>query len=183
MLLRPILVLLLAMSSMACTPADADKPVADPAASAVRAAPAKAAPPADTTTLARPSPGVHHGNWRLVAADDPHDAALMAFLLETDADDARGSGDFVLFQPFCDVVAGVPIVGNADCELIDLSAHFDRVDIDQNRIVLTFQPTADGSEHRLELHRQGETLIGEYIAQANDIRRAVIAVRSPADTP
>ena len=66
--LRILLATLIAMLASACTAADADIPAA--------IAPVVAD---DTTAVAMPSPPRLHGNWRLVAADDPHDAALMAF--------------------------------------------------------------------------------------------------------
>ena len=182
--LRPIfLSVLITMSSMACAPAVTDNPIGDSPANVVPQAAATTPPLADTMVTPQPLPGSHHGNWRLVAADDPHDAALMAFSLQSNTGDAHGSGDFTLFQPFCDAVAGMPIVGSDECELIGLSADFDRVDIDQDRVMLAFQPAADGSEHRLELRRQGDRLVGDYVAQANDVRRAVIAMRPPADAP
>jgi len=170
--LRILLATLIAMLASACTAADADIPAA--------IAPVVAA---DTTAVAMPSPPRLHGNWRLVAADDPHDAALMAFSVQADAGDTTGSGDYMLFQPFCDVIAGLPVTGDADCELIGLGATFDRVGIEGDSIVLVSRPTADGMEHRLELQRRGDSLVGHYIIRANDIRRAVIAMRPRAGTP
>ena len=170
--LRILLAILIAMLASACTAADADIPAA--------IAPVVAD---DTTAVAMPSPARLHGNWRLVAADDPHDAALMAFSIQADAGDTTGSGDYVLYQPFCDAVAGTPITGTADCELIGLGATFDRVGIEGDSIVLVSRPTADGMEHRLELQRRGDSLVGHYIIRANDIRRAVIAMRPRAGTP
>ena len=170
--LRILLATLIAMLASACTAADADIPAA--------IAPVVAD---DTTAVAMPSPARLHGNWRLVAADDPHDAALMAFSIQADAGDTTGSGDYMLFQPFCDVIAGLPVTGDADCELIGLGATFDRVGIEGDSIVLVSRPTADGMEHRLELQRRGDSLVGHYIIRANDIRRAVIAMRPRAGTP
>lgn len=170
--LRILLATLIAMLASACTAADADIPAA--------IAPVVAD---DTTAVAMPSPARLHGNWRLVAADDPHDAALMAFSVQADAGDTTGSGDYMLFQPFCDVIAGLPVTGDADCELIGLGATFDRVGIEGDSIVLVSRPTADGMEHRLELQRRGDSLVGHYIIRANDIRRAVIAMRPRAGTP
>jgi len=170
--LRILLAILIAMLASACTAADADIPAA--------IAPVVAD---DTTAVAMPSPARLHGNWRLVAADDPHDAALMAFSIQADAGDTTGSGDYVLYQPFCDVIAGLPVTGDADCELIGLGATFDRVGIEGDSIVLVSRPTADGMEHRLELQRRGDSLVGHYIIRANDIRRAVIAMRPRAGTP
>ena len=170
--LRILLATLIAMLASACTAADADIPAA--------IAPVVAD---DTTAVAMPSPARLHGNWRLVAADDPHDAALMAFSIQADAGDTTGSGDYMLFQPFCDVIAGLPVTGDADCELIGLGATFDRVWIEGDSIVLVSRPTADGMEHRLELQRRGDSLVGHYIIRANDIRRAVIAMRPRAGTP
>ena len=170
--LRILLAILIAMLASACTAADADIPAA--------IAPVVAD---DTTAVAMPSPARLHGNWRLVAADDPHDAALMAFSIQADAGDTTCSGDYVLYQPFCDVIAGLPVTGDADCELIGLGATFDRVGIEGDSIVLVSRPTADGMEHRLELQRRGDSLVGHYIIRANDIRRAVIAMRPRAGTP
>ena len=170
--LRILLAILIAMLASACTAADADIPAAITPVVAD-----------DTTAVAMPSPARLHGNWRLVAADDPHDAALMAFSIQADAGDTTGSGDYVLYQPFCDVIAGLPVTGDADCELIGLGATFDRVWIEGDSIVLVSRPTADGMEHRLELQRRGDSLVGHYIIRANDIRRAVIAMRPRAGTP
>ena len=165
----------------ACTPAAGD--VAATHGTAVQATPATQARPLETEAPEPSLPSPLQGNWRLLAADDPHDAALMAFSVQGDAGDATGSGNFVLFQPFCDAVAGVPITGTADCELIGLGATFDRVGIEGDSIVLVSRPTADGMEHRLELQRRGDSLVGHYIIRANDIRRAVIAMRPRAGTP
>lgn len=182
--LRPILSLLFACALAACSANQGDASLVP--ASAVDVAPSAASQsprdaPADPASATTPSIGPPHGSWRLVAADDPHDAALMAFSIQSDAGVTLANGDFVLFQPFCDVVADAPIVGNAECELIGLNATFDRVEIDRDRIALTFHPTADGLPHRLELRIEGHTLAGDYVAEANGIRRPVIARRPPPD--
>ena len=157
----------------ACTPAAGD--VAATHGTAVQATPATQARPLETEAPEPSLPSRLHGNWRLLAVDDPHDAALMAFSVQADDGDTAGSGDFVLFQPFCDAVAGAPITGTADCELIGLGATFDRVEIEGDRIVLVFHPTADGLPHRLELRRDGAALVGDYVSEGNRIRRAVRA--------
>ena len=46
----------------------------------------------------------------------------MAIALQSSAGEAQGSGDFVLFQPSCDAMAGQPIAGTSDCELIGMAA-------------------------------------------------------------
>ena len=171
--LRILIATFIATLASACTAADADNPTAQ-ARTAVVA-------PDHTANTAMPSPAHLHGNWRLVAADDPHDAALMTFSIIADEDDARGSGDYVLFQPFCDALDGRPIRGTSECESIGQGAAFARVQATPQRLLLVFHPVADGSEHRLELRRDGERLTGEYVAEANDIRRAVIAERAPDD--
>ena len=182
--LRPTLSCLFACMLAACS---VDRGDARPArAGAADIAPAAGFPPprtapADAASPIAPSTGPHHGNWRLVAADDPHDAALMAFSIQSDAGATQANGDFVLFQPFCDAIADAPIVGDAECELIGLDATFDRVEIDRGRVALTFHPTADGLPHRLELQVEGDALTGHYVAEANGVRRAVIARRPPAD--
>lgn len=127
-------------------------------------------------------PDGYHGHWRLVAADDPYDQALMALTIQSSAGEAEGSGDFVLHQPFCDAVAGEAIAGTADCELIGMAAAFDRVQATPERIVLVFHPTADGIEHRLELHRDGERLTGDYVIGDNEVRRGIVAEPQP-DAP
>ena len=99
----------------------------------------------------------------------------MTVSIQSSAGEPQGSGDYVLFQPFCDAVAGAPITGTADCELIGLGAAFDRVEIEGDRIVLVFHPTADGLPHRLELRRDGAALVGDYVADGNGIRRTVRA--------
>ncbi len=131
-------------------------------------------PDANETLL---PPDEYHSNWRLVAADDPHDQALMALTIQSSAGETEGSGDYVLHQPFCDAVAGAPITGTTDCELIGMATSFDRVQATPERIVLAFHPSADGMEHRLELHRDGEALVGDYVADANAIRLRVRADR------
>ena len=182
--LRPTLSCLFACMLAACS---VDRGDARPArAGAADIAPVAGFPPprtapADAASPIAPSTGPHHGNWRLVAADDPHDAALMAFSIQSDAGATQANGDFVLFQPFCDAVADAPIGGDAECELIGLDATFDRVEIDRGRVALTFHPTADGLPHRLELQVEGDALTGHYVAEANGVRRAVIARRPPAD--
>ena len=128
-------------------------------------------------------PDGYHGSWRVVAADDPHDQALMAITVQSSAGQAEGSGDFVLFQPFCDAVADQPISGSADCELIDMAAAFDRVQATPERIVLAFHPTADGLEHRLELHRDGERLVGDYVIGEDEVRRGIVAGPQPGIDP
>ena len=176
--LRPTLSCLFACMLAACSVDRGDTRAGTDGAADITppaAIPSPRTAPADAASAIAPSTGQHHGNWRLVAADDPHDAALMAFSVQGDAGDATGSGNFVLFQPFCDAVAGVPITGTADCELIGLGAAFDRVEIEGDRIVLVFHPTADGLPHRLELRRDGAALVGDYVSEGNRIRRAVRA--------
>ena len=173
MSLRLIPAVLFATLVAACTPAAGDLD-ATPATAAQ--ATVVTQPLSGEAETPKPSPPSRlHGNWRLLAADDPHDAALMAFSVQADDGDTAGSGDFVLFQPFCDAVAGAPITGTADCELIGLGATFDRVEIEGDRIVLVFHPTADGLPHRLELRRDGAALVGDYVSEGNRIRRAVRA--------
>ena len=127
-------------------------------------------------------PDAYHGNWRVVAADDPHEQALMAIAIQSSAGETQGSGDFVLFQPFCDALAGQPIAGTSDCELIDMAAAFDDVQATPQRIVLTFHPTADGIAHRLDLQRDGGRLVGDYAIEGQ-LRRRVTATRSPEAPP
>ena len=103
----------------------------------------------------------------------------MAISIQSSVGEADGTGDYVFFQPFCDALANQPISGIADCELIGVGDTFDGVQASATRLVLTFRPTADGSEHRLELHHEGDRLMGDYVFDANDIRRPVIAERSP----
>ena len=176
--LRPTLSFLFACMLAACSVDRGDTRAGTDGAADITppaAIPSPRTAPADAASAIAPSTGQHHGNWRLVAADDPHDAALMAFSIQSDAGATQANGDFVLFQPFCDAVAGVPITGTADCELIGLGAAFDRVEIEGDRIVLVFHPTVDGSPHRLELRRDGPALVGDYVSKGNRIRRAVRA--------
>ena len=189
---RPLPAAILCAALAACAPsapapssADAGAPVATTAqaATATIAEPVAdpgAGPDADGITL---PPDGYHGSWRVLAADDPHDAALMTVSIQSSAGEPQGSGDYVLFQPFCDALAGQPIIGTSECELIGQAAAFDRVQATPERIVLVFHPTADGAEQRLELHRDGERLVGDYVAEGNDVRRAVVAGRTPDDPP
>lgn len=129
-------------------------------------------PDEDAVELA---PGVFHGNWRLAAADDPHDQALMAFTVLSAIGETEGSGDFVLFQPFCDAVANAPIRGDTECELIDLGDSFAHVLTSAEAVELVFHPTADGFAHRLRLRREGDHLAGDYTVDGDHVRRAVVA--------
>ena len=122
-----------------------------------------------------------HGNWRVVAEDDPGDQAIMAVTLLSTGDAASANGDYVLFQPACDVVDDRPISGASNCELIGQAGAFERIELRDDRAVLAFGPTADDAEHRLELQLDGDALAGHYVAEANGIRRAVRATRIPDD--
>lgn len=167
----------------ACAPApDATQTIPTAAAPIRATAPATRDPGAgpDDGAIELP-PDTWHGNWRVAAADDPHDQALLAISIQSSAGEPQGSGDYVLFQPFCDAADGQPITGTSDCELIDQGAAFSRVQAEPERLLLVFQPTADGAEQRLELRRDGDRLIGDYVADANGIRRAITAERAPDD--
>ena len=102
-----------------------------------------------------------------------HPAALIPVELDVTSDASVAAAK--------EALAGQPIIGTSECELIGQAAAFDRVQATPERLLLVFHPVADGSEHRLELRRDGERLTGEYVAEANDIRRAVIAERAPDD--
>ncbi|WP_449446246.1 hypothetical protein [Thermomonas brevis] len=180
----------------ACAPSAAVAPQTEAGPQATVAAQSQSAPTAAPITDPITDPGAgpdaaaiesppdrYHGNWRVVAADDPNDAALMMVSIQSSAGEAQGSGDYVLLQPFCDALADTPITGTSECEAIGLGAAFDRVTAGPERIVLAFHPTADGAEHRLELHRDGAKLLGDYVAEANGVRRAVAAERTPDDRP
>ena len=167
----------------ACGPSQghAPAPIAEqrPLPAAAQTPPATIAPPViddgsgpDADAPRLPT-GPFHGNWRVAAADDPHDQALMAISIQSNAGEAQGSGDYVLFQPFCDALDDAPITGTSGCEAIGQGAAFERVETGPDRLVLVFRPTADGAEHRLELRRAGTALAGDYVAEANDIRRAL----------
>ena len=187
-ILRTLTGILLPALLAACMPAAQGAPdVARPgiAAASAEATAMTAAqdpgsgPDADTPELPHDA---YHGSWRVVAADDPHEQALMAIALQSSAGEAQGSGDFVLFQPSCDAMAGQPIAGTSDCELIGMAAAFDQVQATPARIVLTFHPTADGIAHRLDLQRDGERLVGDYAIEGQ-LRRRVTATRSPESPP
>jgi hypothetical protein len=176
----------------ACAPSGAVAPQAEARPQTTAAAQNQPAPIADPITdpgegpdaaAIESPPDRYHGNWRVVAADDPNDAALMMVSIQSSAGEAQGSGDYVLLQPFCDALADAPITGTSECEAIGLGAAFDRVTAGPEPIVLAFHPTADGAEHRLELHRDGAKLVGDYVAEANGVRRAVAAERTADDRP
>ena len=178
--LRSLLPLLCLSELSACT-----QPSLDVTQAIADAAPASSMPARHETGSVGPdageallAPDQYHGNWRLIAADDPHHHAMMALTLQSSAGAVQGSGDYLLHQPFCDALDGRPITGTTDCELIGQSAAFDRVQVAPERIVLAFHPTADGTEHRLELRRDGERLVGTYVADANGIRLSVRAERA-----
>lgn len=146
-------------------------------------APAASAQASTVAATVAPAQAVDrmHGNWRVVAGDDPGDQAIMAITGLSTGETASANGDYVLFQPVCDVVDGRPVEGTSDCELIGQTGTFERIALHGNRAVLAFSPTADGAEHRLELQLDGDALAGHYVAEANDVRRAVRAVRMPDD--
>lgn len=184
MSLRETTLVLLVALATACEPRDHE--ARPDSVSAVQADSPTPAPTAAQPRRGEPPDGRadghadgHRGDWRLVAADDPHDTAVMTLSIRTYAGGVPPTGDFLLFQPFCDLVADRPIVGDSECELIGLNANFDRVDMVADRAVLVFHPTADGQPHRLDLRVQGAALAGEY--QADGVRRAVIATRLAAD--
>lgn len=178
---HPLFRAMLLMACTACAPAPEMAP----------AVPTGAASPAATITHdpgAGPDedagelpPDAWHGNWRVVAADDAHGQALMALSLQSSTGETQGSGDYVLFQPFCDALDGQPIRGTSDCEAIGQGASFEQVQATPERLLLVFHPTADGAEHRLELRHDSERLVGDYVAEANGIRRPVVAERAPDD--
>lgn len=125
-------------------------------------------------------PGPFQGAWRVVAQDDRADAALMALTVQLSEGEAEGNGDYVLFQPFCDAVAGQPITGTSDCELIGLSGLFDRVEQRSGLLLLEFRPTADGIAHSLQLRRtDDDTLVGEYVTDEGRLRLPVMASPVP----
>ena len=74
-----------------------------------------------------------HGNWRVVAEDDPGDQAIMAVTLLSTGDAASANGDYVLFQPACDVVDDRPISGASNCELIGQAGAFERIELRDDR--------------------------------------------------
>ncbi|MBP8647955.1 MAG: hypothetical protein KBI02_06075 [Thermomonas sp.] len=162
----------------ACAPTT-QAPVA-PAATARASTAAATMAPAHAVDHAPSLDGVR-GNWRVVAGDDPGDQAIMAISLLSADEAASANGDYVLFQPVCDVVDGQPVEGTSDCELIGQTGTFERIDLLGDRAVLAFSPTADGAEHRLELQLDGDALAGHYVAEGNDVRRAVRADRMPDD--
>lgn len=117
------------------------------------------AEPDANEVLTPPSP--FHGNWRVVARDDRGDSALMNVSLQHGVGEPRGAGDYALFQPFCDAVAGTPITGMSDCEL-DGGGVFEAVTPRRRWLVMVFRPTADGQAHTLAVRVKGKQLVGEY---------------------
>ena len=121
-------------------------------------------------------PSRFHGNWRVVARDDKGDSALMNLSLLHGEGEPQGSGDYTLFQPFCDAVAGQPITGMADCEL-DGGGTFEQVTPRRRWMVLVFRPTADGQAHTLAVRFEGERLVGQY--RNPDVALPVVLQRLP----
>ena len=123
------------------------------------------------------APGRYHGNWRLVAADDPHDQALMRLSVLHGRNAKDADADYAIFQPFCGLGSSGPVVGDEVCELDGLGGLFEAAEATGRRLSLVFRPTADGLAHRLILRRRGDRLTGVY--QAPDFTRAVVAERVP----
>lgn len=115
----------------------------------------------DTSTPAA-APSGFHGNWRVVARDDPHGQAVMLVSIQHSPGERRGTGDYAPYQPFCDLLAHAPIAGTGDCEAIDAGDAFERVQQSGRWLVLLFRPTADGQPHTLAVRRAGTGLVGEY---------------------
>lgn len=124
-------------------------------------------------------PGPLQGTWRLVRADDRGDAPLIHFVLHQDHGAASGSGDMLMFPPFCATVAGGPSGSEQDCELALVSLPFTSVDIDCVTLRATFHPTADGLPHHLELTLSQGRLVGHYRSDDGEIRVPVIARPPP----
>lgn len=121
-------------------------------------------------------PSLFHGQWRVLAADDPDRQAVMRIDIQHGRGEREGSGSYMLFQPFCDLVDGRKITGTATCELTDESGDMS-VRADASRLVATLRPTTDEAEHRLVLRRRGKLLFGTY--QSPEHRRAVQFERVP----
>lgn len=121
-------------------------------------------------------PSRFHGNWRVVARDDRGDSALMNIALMHSQGEAQGTGDYTLFQPFCDAVAGEPITGMGDCEL-EGGGRFEQVTPRRRWLVLVFRPTADGQPHTLAVRVKGNQLVGEY--RNPDVVLPVVLQRLP----
>lgn len=107
------------------------------------------------------APSRFHGNWRLVARDDRGDQALMKLSIQHGIGEPSGTGDYALFQPFCEALAGEPITGMGECEL-EGSGVFERVTPRRRGLLLVFRPTADQQAHTLALRPRGDALVGEY---------------------
>lgn len=116
--------------------------------------------------------GMFHGSWRIVAADDRTDAALMRLTVQHSRGEPNATGDFVIYQPFCGLRARGPVVGDETCELDGMADVFSQAQVSGRRLVLVFHPTADGLPHRLVFWRRGASLNGYY--EAPDFRRAIV---------
>lgn len=132
------------------------------------------AEPDDDAVLTAPSR--FHGNWRMVARDDRGDQALMRLSIQHGVGEPAGTGDYALFQPFCEALAGEPITGMGECEL-EGSGVFDLVTPRRRWLVLVFRPTADGQAHTLALRLKGDQLVGEY--RNADVVLPVVLQRVP----
>ena len=119
---------------------------------------------------------VYHGNWRVIAADDKSQQATMRIDIQHSPGEREGTGSYALFQPFCDLTAGMKITGTADCELIGQGGEL-AVRADARRMTVIFMPTADGIEHRLRFRRSGREMTGSY--EVADYRRRVRLERVP----
>ncbi len=187
--MRPGLCLAAMLALAACGAPDrpAAAPPAPASATAKAPPPVAAAPPVGEDVGAGPDdnetlipPSAFHGTWRIVAEGDRADAALMTISIQHGVGEREASADFVLFQPFCDAVAGVPITGTSDCELIGLSGPFESARVEKGRMVLIFRPTADGVAHRLVLVRDGGGLAGRY--RNPDVNLRLKIEPAPGDT-
>lgn len=123
--------------------------------------------------------GPLQGNWRVVRAGDPADAAIMH--LQILHDGRRLEGSFVLLQPFCDVEQPLPVSGTGTCEFIDLGGQFDRGALRGKWADLYLRPGADGLDHRLTFSRKPARgpLRGRYYAPGDRTGVAIVLERTP----
>ena len=125
-----------------------------------------------TPAIADGAPGPFHGNWRMTAADDQGDHAVMALAIQLSRAENTGTGSYFSHQPMCDFLLGGAIRGDLECELG--GGAFVEVTRKGRRLTLVLHPTADGQPHRMVLRRSGERLVGTYLTTFGFARLVIL---------
>ena len=123
--------------------------------------------------------GPLQGNWRVVRAGDPADAAIMRIQIIHDG--SRLEGSYVLYQPFCSIERPLPVAGTEDCEFIDLGGQITAGQSRGRWASVILRPGADGLDHRISFRNRPARgpLTGRYHAPGDRSGVPVVLERAP----